>query len=97
MEGVFSVHGRLENRLGRPAFTTEVPVLGTFIIVGLMSRVFLIHIYIYMYIYIYVYILVGVAGFPVALLFGGRAIVRVAFWYTGAGEPLPSTSWQLVR
>ena len=39
----------------------------------------------------------GVAGFPVAPLFGGLAVVRVAFWCSGAVEPLPGTSWQLVR
>ena len=35
--------------------------------------------------------------FPVAPLFCGPAVVRVAFWCSGAVEPLPGTSWQLVR
>ena len=39
----------------------------------------------------------GVAGFPVAPLLGGLAVVRVAFWCSGAVEPLPGTLWQLVR
>ena len=40
---------------------------------------------------------VGVVGFLVAPLLGGLAVVRVAFWCSGAVEPLPGTSWQLVR
>ena len=39
----------------------------------------------------------GVAGFPAAPLLGGLAVVRVAFWCSGAVEPLPGTLWQLVR
>ena len=39
----------------------------------------------------------GVDGFPVASLFGGLAIVLVASWYSGTGEPLSSISWQPVR
>ena len=39
----------------------------------------------------------GVAGSPVAPLLCGLAVVRVAFWCNGAVEPLPGTSWQLVR
>ena len=39
----------------------------------------------------------GVAGFPAAPLFDGLAVVRVAFWCSGAVEPLPGTSWQPVR
>ena len=39
----------------------------------------------------------GFVGFPVAPLLCGLAVVRVAFWCSGAVEPLPGTSWPPVR
>ena len=39
----------------------------------------------------------GVAGLPVAPLFSGLAVFRVAFWCSGAVESLPRSSWQLAR
>ena len=84
MVGAFFPPGGLKNGRAGPDFTNTKSTRTFFEIVLVMNRGLLIY-------------MCGLRGFPVAPLLCGLAVVRVAFWCSGAVEPLPGTSWPPVR